>query len=79
VTESQDVRGVLIAGEALRSDSAGDFVWRLIDGRVERQPVQVSGQRDRTRVLVTSGLAPGETIVRSSTSPLVAGQSITTD
>ena len=79
VNESQDVRGVLIAGEALRSDSAGDFVWRIIDGRAERRAVQVSGRRDRTRILVISGLAPGETIVRSSESPLVAGQSITTD
>ena len=79
VNESQDVRGVLIAGEALRSDGAGDFVWRIIDGRVERQAVQVSGRRDRTRILVTSGLAPDEAIVRSSESPLVAGQSITPD
>ena len=77
--ESQDVRGVLVSGEALRSDSAGDFVWRIIDGRVERRTVQVSGRRDRTRILVTGGLAPGETIVRSSESPLVAGQAITTD
>ena len=76
---SQDVRGVLVSGEALRSDSAGDFVWRIIDGRVERRAVQVSGRRDRTRILVTGGLAPGETIVRSSESPLVAGQAITTD
>jgi RND family efflux transporter MFP subunit len=79
VTELQDTPGVLIAGEALRSDSAGDFVWRIIDGRVERRGVQVSGRRDRTRILVTSGLSTGETIVRSSTAPLVAGQAITTD
>ena len=77
--ESQDERGVLIAGEALRSDSAGDFVWHINDGRVERRAVQVAGQRDRTRILVTSGLSPGETIVRSSESPLVAGQAITTN
>jgi RND family efflux transporter MFP subunit len=79
VNESQGPRGVLIAGEALSSDSAGDFVWRIIDGRAERRAVQVSGRRDRTRVLLTSGLQPGETIVRSSESPLVAGQAITTD
>jgi RND family efflux transporter MFP subunit len=79
VNQSQDERGVLIAGEALRSDSAGDFVWRINDGRVERRAVQVAGQRDRTRILVTSGLSPGETIVRSSESPLVAGQAITTN
>ena len=79
VTESQGTPGVLIAGEALRSDSAGDFVWRIIDGRVERQTVQVSGRRDRTRILVTGGLSTGETIVRSSAAPLVAGQAVITD
>jgi RND family efflux transporter MFP subunit len=79
VDESQNPRGVLVSGEALRSDSAGDFVWRIIDGRVERRAVQVSGQRDRTRILVTGGLTSGETIVRSSETPLVDGQAITTD
>lgn len=79
VNASQDTRGVLIAGEALRSDSAGDFVWRINGDRVERRAVQVTGQRDRTRILVTSGLSPGDTIVRSSAAPLVAGQAITTD
>jgi RND family efflux transporter MFP subunit len=79
VNASQDTRGVLISGEALRSDSAGDFVWHIIDGTVERRAVQVSGPRDRTKILVTSGLGPGETIVRSSESPLVAGQAITSD
>lgn len=77
--ESQETRGVLIAGEALRSDDAGDFVWGIVDDTVERRAVQVSGQRDRARVLVTSGLTPGDTIVRSSESPLVAGQAITTE
>lgn len=77
--ESQGPRGVLIAAEALRSDNAGDFVWSIVDGNVERRAVQVSGQRDRARILVTSGLAPGDTFVRSSESPLVAGQAIKTD
>ncbi|MGB5511523.1 MAG: efflux RND transporter periplasmic adaptor subunit [Woeseiaceae bacterium] len=79
VNASQDTRGVLIAGEALRSDGAGDFVWRINGDRVERRAVQVTGQRDRTRILVTSGLSPGDTIVRSSAAPLMAGQAITTD
>ncbi len=79
MNEAQDARGVLIAGEALRSDGAGDFVWRIIDGRAERRAVQVGGQRDQARILVTSGLEPGEMIVRSSASPLVAGQAITSD
>ncbi len=76
---SEDVVGVMIAGEALRSDSGGDFVWLVRDGFVERRAVQVGGQKDRGQVLVLSGLSPGDTIVRSTESPLVSRQSIKTD
>jgi len=76
---SQEIRGVLIAGEALRSDAGGDFVWLVKDETIERQPVIVGGQRDRPQVLITAGLSLGDTIVRSSESPLATGQSITTN
>ena len=75
----QEIRGVLIAGEALRSDTGGDFVWLVRDEVVEKQPVMIGGQRDRPQVLVTAGLSPGDTIVRSSETPLVTGQSIKTN
>lgn len=75
----QEIRGVLVAGEALRSDASGDFVWLVRDGAVERQPVRIGGQRDRAQVLVTAGLELGDTIIRSSASPLVAGQAIKTN
>jgi RND family efflux transporter MFP subunit len=70
--------GVLIAGEALHSDADGDFVWRIVDGRVERRAVTVTGDRSRDRVLVTTGLAAGDTVVRSSAAELRAGQKIKT-
>ena len=75
----QEISGVLIAGEALRSDASGDFVWLVRGEAIERQPVIVGGQRDRPQVLVTAGLNLGDMIVRSSESPLVAGQSIKTN
>lgn len=73
---SQQIDGVMVAGEALRIDASGDFVWLVQDGAVVKRAVQVSGQRDRQRVLVVNGLRIGDTIVRSSEKPLADGQAI---
>jgi RND family efflux transporter MFP subunit len=70
--------GVLIAGQALHSDADGDFVWRVDGGRVERRSVAVAGDRGRDRILVTTGLTVGDTVVRSSAQDLQAGQKVTT-
>ena len=72
----QEIQGVMIAGEALRSDASGDYVWLVRNNVVEKRPVQVGGQKDRTQVLILSGLSVGDTIVRSSEKPLVDGRSI---
>jgi multidrug efflux pump subunit AcrA (membrane-fusion protein) len=69
---------VLIAGDAVRSDGSGDYVWRISDGIVERRVVVVGGSRDRERVLITEGLGPGDTVVRSAARPLTAGQAVRT-
>jgi RND family efflux transporter MFP subunit len=76
---THEIQGVLIAGEALRSDGSGDFVWLVRDNTVEKRVVHVGGQRDRPQILVTTGLNLGDTIVSSSESPLVEGQSIKID
>jgi len=75
---AQQVEGVLIVGEALRSDVDGDFVWLVNNGVVEKRRVGLGGPRDRERVLVTSGLAVGDTVVRSADGPLVAGDNVRT-
>lgn len=75
----QEIQGVMIAGEALRSDAGGDYVWLVRNNEVERRPVQVGGQRDRTQVLIVNGLNIGDTIVRSSEKPLLDKQSIKTN
>ncbi len=76
---AQEIPGVLIAGEALRSDAGGDFVWLVRGDTVERQPVRLGGPSDRPQVLVSAGLDLGDTIVRSAESPLVDGQRIKTN
>lgn len=75
----REIQGVLITGEALRSDERGDFVWRISNSLVERRSITLSGSSDRDRVLVVDGLAIGDTVVRSSEEPLVAGQRIRLD
>jgi RND family efflux transporter MFP subunit len=71
------VNGVLIARESLQQDAAGDYVWRVSnDGIVERRTVVIGRSADRERVLVADGLSAGDTVVRSSEKPLIAGQKI---
>ena len=79
-TEPQEeLSGVLISASAVRDDAGGTFVWRITDGVLERRPVDVSGSRDRDRVLVTHGLAVGDNVVRSAEGELSAGQTIRTE
>ena len=75
----QEIGGVMIAGEALRADASGDFVWLVRSDVVEKRAVQLGGQRDRPRVLIVNGLSIGDTVVRSSGVPLVEGQLIKTN
>jgi len=76
---TQEIQGVLIAGEALQFDASGDFVWLVRNNIVAKRVVHIGGQRDRPQILVTKGLDLGDIIVRSSELPLVEGQSIKTD
>jgi RND family efflux transporter MFP subunit len=76
---TQDIQGVVIAREALRADASGDYVWLVRDDIVEKRPVEIGGHRDRAQVMVVNGLSLGDTIVRSSDAPLLAGQSIKTN
>jgi RND family efflux transporter MFP subunit len=73
-----DVQGVMIAGDALRSDADGDFVWLVRGDTVERRAVALGGPRDRQRVLVASGLVAGDTVVLTADGPLSAGQNVKT-
>jgi RND family efflux transporter MFP subunit len=75
----QEASGVTVAAAAVRDDASGTFVWRVSDGLVERRTVEVTGSRDRDRVLITRGLAVGDTVVRSAERDLSAGQVVKTE
>ena len=75
----EDIAGVLVAAAAVEADADGDYVWRVKNGLVEKRRVEVSGTRDRDRVLITRGLAAGDTVVRSAERPLEPGQAVKTN
>jgi RND family efflux transporter MFP subunit len=74
-----EVQGVMIAGEALRSDPDGDFVWLVRGDNVERRSIVLGGPRDRPQVLVTNGLVAGDSVVRTADGPLSSGQNVKTE
>lgn len=76
---SAEVQGVMIPGAALRSDGDGDFVWLVRDGIAERRRVELGGPGDRPQVLIRTGLAAGDSVVRTAESPLSPGQSVRTN
>ena len=79
-TETQEeLTGVLVARDAVREDADGAYVWRVSGGVVERRTVATAGSRTRERVLVTQGLAVGDTVVRSAQGQLAPGQSVITE
>jgi RND family efflux transporter MFP subunit len=74
-----EVQGVMIPGEALRSDPEGDFVWLVRGDNVERRSIVLGGPRDRPQVLVTNGLVAGDSVVRTADGPLSSGQNVKTE
>ena len=68
-----EIQGVMITADALRSDTSGDFVWIVRGDTVERRSIVLGGSRDRSQVLVASGLVAGDTVVRAADGPLSAG------
>jgi RND family efflux transporter MFP subunit len=74
----QQTTGVVIVTEALQEDANGLFVWRVSNNKIERRDVDVAGSRDRDRVLVTDGLAVGDTVVHSAEGSLSPGATVKT-
>jgi RND family efflux transporter MFP subunit len=73
---SVEVQGVLVSQAGLRTDAEGDYVWLVRNGAVSRRSVTISGDKDRDRVLVSSGLASGDVYVVSADGPLTNGQPV---
>ena len=67
VTTSQRFNVLSIPREALHTEGASDFVYRVMEGKLVRTPVVV-GVVNLTRVEITSGLSEKDTVALSATS-----------
>ena len=76
VTISQRFNVLSIPREALHTDG-GDFVYRVVSGKLVRTPVQI-GVTNLTRVEITGGLTEKDTVALSATSnrDLTAGLAV---
>lgn len=60
---------------AIQWSSAGSYLWKFADGKVERVPVQII-QRNSDGVLVQAELAEGDQVVTQGVQQLTAGASV---
>jgi HlyD family secretion protein len=67
VTISQRFNVLSVPREALHTEGANNFVFRVVDGKLLRTPVQV-GALNLTRVEITGGLTEKDTVALGATS-----------
>lgn len=60
---------------AIQWSSQGSYLWKFVDGKVERVPVEII-QRNSDGVLVKAELAAGEQVVTQGVQQLTAGASV---
>jgi HlyD family secretion protein len=66
VTIAQRFSGLSLPREALHSVGTGNFVFRLIDGKLVKTPVQI-GVTNLTRFEITGGLSEGDIVALGAT------------
>jgi RND family efflux transporter MFP subunit len=67
--------GVLVPSGAIHSGGGRDYVFVVIDGRVERRAV-ASGDTRGDDIMLTSGLSPGERVVVQGPPELTEGDAV---
>jgi HlyD family secretion protein len=66
---TQERRHVLsVPREALHTDGPSNYVYKILNGRLRRTPVQVGEGQNLALVEITGGLAEGDTVVVGATS-----------
>ena len=73
VTRAQHFNVLSIPREALHADGPSKFVYRIVDGRLSRTPVN-AGVVNLTSVEITSGLKAGDVVVLG---PVAGGRELT--
>jgi RND family efflux transporter MFP subunit len=69
--------GVLVPQAAIRQDASEDVVYVVSDGKAQRRPVTLGGQRGDER-LVQSGVAAGESVIVNAPATLKDGDTVKT-
>ena len=67
VTTSQRFNVLSVPREALHTEGASDYVFRVVQGKLVRTPVKV-GALNLTRVEITDGLTEKDTVATTATS-----------
>lgn len=70
-----DAAALVVPASAIVDQGQGPAVWRVVDGRLKRQPVTVAQFRE-DGVLLAGGLKGGETIVVAGAHRLAEGQAV---
>jgi RND family efflux transporter MFP subunit len=60
---------------AIQWSSEGSYLWKFVDGKVERVPVEII-QRNSDGVLIKAELAPGDQVVTQGVQQLTTGASV---
>ncbi|RPH55044.1 MAG: efflux RND transporter periplasmic adaptor subunit [Lysobacterales bacterium] len=68
---------VRVPSAAVIKDGETSYVWRVIDGEVERVAVRTGGERDG-QIELLSGVSAGDVVVAAPTEGLVEGASVKT-
>lgn len=77
IVTAEHANVVTLQRDALRADDGKQYVYRIVDNRLQRQPVDISLQ-NLTRVEITSGLAEGAAVAipADENRPLADGASV---
>lgn len=67
---------IYVSRDAVKADSAGNYVWIIRDGNVQRRSISIGPDSPRGQQ-INSGLSAGDQIVLSAGKELVAGQNVT--
>ena len=65
VTVSEQHNILTLPREALRPEGMKNYVYRVVDGHLNKTPVEV-GASNNTRIQITAGLSEGDAVALSS-------------
>ncbi|WP_158819375.1 efflux RND transporter periplasmic adaptor subunit [Granulicella sp. S156] len=67
VTTQQRIHVLSVPREALHTDGPDNFVYKIVNGRLHRTPVQLGAGLNLISAEITGGLAEGDTVVLGAT------------